>query len=214
MAGSHPRQVDSRLHRNARDLGLDDLEKAAKSYAEHAALKKEIEKPENKSFEGRHTIQSLELRGRLALAKGETLNGLMLLAEAAKQQAERFDDEDDPSPWPNVLYNTLGRAYLDQKTPSLAVAAFEKSLTIVRNDGFALAGLVEAYNAVGDKRKATEAYARLLHVWSDAEPGLKWLAQAKAVGVESAAKRCVTGAAAQLQEHDTGTTWAERVGAL
>ncbi len=169
-------------------LGLGDLEKAAKSYAEHAALKKEIEKPENKYLENHHTIQALELRGRLALAKGEALNGLMLLAEAAKQQGEKFDDEDDPSPWPNVLYNTLGRAYLDQKTPSLAVAAFEKSLTIVRNDGFALAGLVEAHNALGDKAKATDAYARLLHVWSDAEPGLKWLAQAKSVGLQTQPK--------------------------
>ncbi len=169
-------------------LGLNDLEKAAKSYATHAALKTEIEKPENKYLEHHHTIQSLELRGRLALAKGETLNGLNLLNDAAKQQAEKFDDEDDPSPWPNVLYNTLGRAYLDQKTPSLALAAFEKSLTIVRNDGFALAGLVEAYNEVGDKGKAAEAYARLLHVWSDAEPGLKWLAQAKAIGVKAQPK--------------------------
>ena len=169
-------------------LGLNDLEKAAKSYAAHAALKQEIDKPENKYLEAHYTIQSLELRGRLALAKGEVLNGLNLINDAAKQQAERFDDEDDPSPWPNMLYNTLGRAYLEQKTPSLAVAAFEKSLTIVRNDGFALAGLVEAYNAVGNKGKATEAYARLLYVWSDAEPGLKWMAQAKAVGLQAQPK--------------------------
>jgi peroxiredoxin len=169
-------------------LGLGDLEKAAKSYAEHAALKPEIEKPENKWLEHRHTIQSLEMRGRLALAKGEALNGLTLLSEAAKQQAEKFEDEDDPSPWPNVLYNTLGRAYLDQKTPSLAVAAFEKSLTIVRNDGFALSGLVEAHNALGDKARATEAYARLLYIWSDAEPGLRWMQQAKTIGLKAQPK--------------------------
>lgn len=169
-------------------LGLGDIEKAAKSYAEHAALKQEIDKPENKYLERHYTIQSLELRGRLALAKGESLNGLMLLADAAKQQAEKFDDEDDPSPWPNVLYNTLGRAYLDQKTPSLAIPAFEKALEIVRNDGFALSGLVEAYNALGDKGKATDAYARLLYIWSDAEPGLKWLEQAKALGLKAQPK--------------------------
>lgn len=169
-------------------LGLGDIEKAAKSYAAHDALKPEMEKPENKWFAHHHTIQSLELRARLALAKGETLTGLTLLNDAAKQQAEHFDDEDDPSPWPNVLYNTLGRAYLDQKTPSLAAAAFEKSLTIVRNDGFALSGLVEAYDAMGDKKKATEAYARLLYVWSDAEPGLKRMIQAKALGLNAQPK--------------------------
>jgi len=169
-------------------LGLGDTEKAAKSYTTHAALKQEMEKPENKWFAHHHTIQSLELRGRLALAKGERLNGLNLLNDAAKLQAEHFDEEDDPSPWPNVLYNVLGRAYLVQKSPSLAVAAFEKALEIVRNDGFALSGLVEAHNAAGDKEKARAAYARLLHVWSDAEPGMKWLAQAKAIGLQAQPK--------------------------
>jgi peroxiredoxin len=169
-------------------LGLGDLEKAAQSYAVHAGLKKEFEKPENKWFESHHTIQSLELRARLALAKGEMLAGLTLLNDAAKQQAERFDDEDDPSPWPNVLYNVLGRAYLAQKSPLLAAEAFEKSLEIVRNDGFALSGLVEAYVAAGEKEKARQMYARLLHVWSDAEPGLKWMERARALGLQAEPK--------------------------
>jgi peroxiredoxin len=169
-------------------LGLGDLEKAAKSYTVHAALKKEFEKPENKWYESQHTIQSLELKARLALAKGEMLAGLTLLNDAAKQQAERFDDEDDPSPWPNLLYNVLGRAYLAQKSPLLAAEAFEKSLEIVRNDGFALSGLVEAYTAAGEKEKARQMYARLLHVWSDAEPGLKWMEQARALGLQAEPK--------------------------
>jgi peroxiredoxin len=164
-------------------LGLGELDKAAKSYAAHAGLKKEFEKPENKWNEPQYTIQSLELKARLALAKGETLTGLNLLNDAARQQAERFDDEDDPPAWPNVLYNTLGRVYLAQKSPALACAAFEKALGVVRNDGFALSGLVEAYAAAGEKEKAREAYARLLHVWSGAESRLKWLAQAQAVGL-------------------------------
>ena len=46
---------------------------------------------------------------------------------------------------------------------------------------------------LGDKGKATEAYARLLHVWSDAEPGLKWLAEAKAAGLQAQPKDASPG---------------------
>src|SRR5688500_14292515 len=82
----------------------------------------------------------------------------------------------------------LGRVYLAQKSPALAAAAFEKTLEVVRNDGFALSGLVEAYLAIGEKEKAREAYARLLHVWSDADANLKWMTRAKAAGLEAKPK--------------------------
>ena len=98
------------------------------------------------------------------------------------------ETRNDPPSHPNVLYNTLGRVYLAEKSPALAAAAFEKTLELVRNDGFALAGLVEAYAAAGEKGKAQSAYARLLHVWSDADPNLRWMSQAKAIGLEAKPK--------------------------
>jgi peroxiredoxin len=169
-------------------IGLGDLEKAAKSYATHADFKKELEKPENRGHEQTHTIQSLELRGLLALAKGEAITAIGLLTDAAKRELEQREHNNDPPSYPNPLYNTLGRVYLAQKSPQLAAAAFEKTLTLVRNDGFALSGLVEAYAAMNEKEKAREAYARLLHVWSDADAGLKWLERARATGLTAQAK--------------------------
>ncbi|MGH9657448.1 MAG: peroxiredoxin family protein, partial [Bryobacteraceae bacterium] len=56
---------------------------------------------------------------------------------------------------------------------------------LVRNDGFALAGLVEAHHGLGEKEKARDAMARLLDVWRDADPGNSWLERARATGVES-----------------------------
>lgn len=169
-------------------IGLGDIEKAAKSYAAHENLKKELEKPENKQWEQTHTIQSLELRALLTLAKGETIIGLGLLDDAAKLEIEQRQRQNDPPSYPTVIYNTLGRAYLAHKSPTLAAAAFEKTLETVRNDGFALSGLVEAYAAAGEKEKAREAYARLLHVWSDADTGLKWMEKAKAIGLTATPK--------------------------
>jgi peroxiredoxin len=166
-------------------LGLREIDKAAKSYAAHAALKKELEKPENRSFEQTYTVQALELKALLTLAKGETLVGLGWLADAARQEFEMRQRQNDPPSYPTVIYNMLGRVYLAQKSPALAAAAFEKTLETVRNDGFALSGLVEAYQATGEKEKARAAYARLLHVWSDADADLKWMRRAKAAGLEA-----------------------------
>jgi peroxiredoxin len=169
-------------------IGLGDLEKAAKSYAEHAALKSETEKPENRWLEQTYTIQGLEIKALLALAKGETLNGMTLLGDAAKREFEQRERQNDPPSYPTVIYNTLGRVYFSQKSYLLSAEAFEKTLELVRNDGFALSGLAEAYTAMGEKDKAREAYARLLHVWGDADSGLKWMERAKALGIKAEQK--------------------------
>src|SRR5215216_1209164 len=169
-------------------IGLGDLEKAAKSYAAHAELKKDLEKPDNRGLEQTHTIQSLELKALLALAKAETLTGFGLLADAARRELEMRERQNDPPTYPNVIYNSLGRAYLAQGSPALAAAAFEKTLELVRNDGFALAGLVEAYQAMNEKDKARDAYGRLLYVWGDADAGLKVLERARASGIKAEPK--------------------------
>lgn len=62
-------------------LGLANVEKATESLARHTALRREIEKEENKWLEERYTIQSLETRGLLALAKGDPLGGIELLSQ-------------------------------------------------------------------------------------------------------------------------------------
>ncbi|MEO7650048.1 MAG: peroxiredoxin family protein [Bryobacteraceae bacterium] len=82
-----------------------------------------------------------------------------------------------------MIYTRLGRAYLAERSPVLAAAAFEKTLERVRNDAFALAGLVEAYAALGEKAKAKSAMENLLFTWSDADAGLPWMERAKAAGV-------------------------------
>ena len=162
-------------------LGLGNLQKAAKSLEAHSALKKDLEK--NKSMERIYNIQATELKARIAFARGETLIGLGLLADASEKQFEQQKEDNDPPRYPEVLYVSLGRAYLDAKSPALAAQSFEKALTLTRNDWFSLSGLVEAYHALGETEKATDAMARLLFITSDADKGLKWLERAKATGV-------------------------------
>ncbi len=159
-------------------MGLGDLQKAETAYAELLKLKEEAEKDGSKE---RYHTQVAEVRGRLALQRGEVLEGLSALEEAARLEARLRESQNDPPFYPVLLYDVLGDAYLQQKSPLLAVKAFETALKGVANDGVALAGLVDAYAASGQPDKARETMGRLLHVWSDADPGLRWLEKARSL---------------------------------
>jgi peroxiredoxin/tetratricopeptide (TPR) repeat protein len=165
-------------------LAKGEPEKAAKSIRAHQALKKELDK--NKDFEAIYNIESEELEARSALARGENLEGLSMLAQAAQHEADFQRDYADPPLYPAALYPDVGEAYLKEKSPQLAREAFQKALDLTRNDLFALSGLVRAYTAMGDKPKAEDAMARLLYVTANADQGLKALELAKATGVTAA----------------------------
>ncbi|HEY3835560.1 MAG TPA: redoxin domain-containing protein [Bryobacteraceae bacterium] len=164
-------------------LGKGDLEKAEKAISEHSALGKDLEKNKTGVIGETYPIQELELKGRLALARKETLPGLGWMADAAQKQFDFQRTYADPPFYPEVVYNGLGEAYLQAKSPLLAAEAFEKALTLTRNDIFSLSGLVRAYAASGDRAKAQDAMARLLFVAADADKGAAILNRAKATGV-------------------------------
>jgi peroxiredoxin len=175
----------SKVYAEARaHLGKGDLQKAEKSFKALADLKKDLEK--NKPFEATYNIMAQELKARIALARGDAIEGLGLLAEAARLQFDKQQSDNDPPSYPEVLYVALGRAYLQAKSPALAVTCFEKALKLTRNDMFALSGLVEAHHAMGDKLQAAEAMARLAFTASNADKGLAVLERAKATGVSAA----------------------------
>ncbi len=162
-------------------LGKGDLVRAEKRLAAHAALKKDLEK--NKDMTEMYEIETLELRGRLALAKGDALEGLKFLTDAAEREFDMQKGYADPPPYPESLYNSLGEAYLQRKSPVLASEAFEKALTLTKNDLFALSGLVRSYASAGEKAKAEDAMARLLFVSADADKGLPIVTRAMATGI-------------------------------
>ena len=167
-------------------LAKGELEKAEKSMSDHAALAKELEKHKGEVIERMYPIQSQELKGRLALARGEKLLGLGLLADAAQKQFDFQTTFADPPFYPEVVYNGLGEAYLASKSPLLAAESFEKALTLTHNDLFALSGLVRAYAAAGEKAKAQDAMARLLFVSADADKSLAVLDRAREAGIAAA----------------------------
>ncbi len=165
-------------------FGKGDLEKAEKSVAAHAALKGELEK--NKQLTAIYEIEAVELKARVLLARGNTLEGLQSMTLAAEKEFDNQRSYADPPTYPESLYNELGEAYLKTKSPVLAAEAFEKGLTLTHNDLFSLSGLVRAYAAAGEKAKAEDAMARLLFVTADADKGLAIVSRAIATGITAA----------------------------
>ena len=164
-------------------LAKGNLEKVEKKMAEHAALKADVEKVKGGVIGDVYAIQTPELKGRLALARGDTLTGLKFLSEAAEKEFDFQRTYADPPFYPEALYNSLGEAYLQVKSPVLAIQAFEKALDLTRNDIFALSGLVRAWSTLGEKAKAEDAMARLLFVSADADKHLAVLDRAMAIGI-------------------------------
>ncbi|MSU51206.1 MAG: redoxin domain-containing protein [Opitutus sp.] len=148
-------------------FGKNDLTQAQKSIEAHAKLQKEADA--NGSLKRIYRIQALELKARLALSRGDTLIGLGLLA--------------DPPLYPEVLYTTLGETYLATQSALLAEQAFIRALTLVKNDLFALSGLVRSYAALGERAKAADAMGRLMFVTRNADAGLKPVELARATGI-------------------------------
>lgn len=164
-------------------IARGDRIQADRSFAAHAALAEEAGR--NDFLKGIYKTQTSELKARMALLAGETLQGLALLGEVAERQYEEQRFDNDPPNYPELLYTSLGREYLKAGSPELAVKAFEKALTLVRNDLFSLAGLVEAHHALAHAEPARAAMARLLFVTSDADRGLPVLERVKATAVRA-----------------------------
>jgi peroxiredoxin len=167
-------------------IGKKSVEAAAKAVDEHSSLKDEIEKQSNSTLKRQFEVQDLELRGSLALLKGDAIDGLTLLTQAAPKELEQRSYYDDPPFYPTLMWSKIGYAYLDQSSPTLAVDAFNRALKAVPSDGFSLAGLVRAHHALGDAKAAADALGRLEFVWRDAEAGLRWLRDARATGLNAA----------------------------
>ena len=148
---------------------LGDTVKARKSLEALEALKEEVTKKNDYFVKSWYPVMVREVKGKLLLAGGKTLEGLTELGEAAMASGALLREQNDPPFYPSNVYDDLGLAYTTAKSPVLAKAAYGKSLELVRNNAWALAGLGEAHTAIGDKEKAAEFAGRLRHVWSDAD---------------------------------------------
>jgi peroxiredoxin len=148
-----------------------------------AASEKDKEPDENKQ----QWIRIVE--GLLRNAEGKTLDAQRLLLEAMDNEAERrargsYWNDPPNDPWP--VARLVGDIYRYRAENKLAVEAYDRALLQEPNDAFTLAGLAASHTALGETAKATRYYGRLLHIWSSADPNLRLMGEAKALGLKSA----------------------------
>jgi peroxiredoxin len=170
-------------------LGLGDVETAEARLAElEKSMAEMAEMSEGDGAPGEMPPGAdaplVELRGRIAIAHGDVLEGIRLLTEAAEAQEDAW--QDDPPQDASLTFDELGEALLELGSAKLAAAAFERSLKTVFHDGIALAGLVRCYDALGEVELAAAALSALEVVWSEADPGNARFAAARATGVVAA----------------------------
>ena len=175
---SHRAWAESLAH-----FGKGDADQARKRAADHAALKAEFDKPELSWLKSTYETHAAELDARVALSRGDVFKGLSRMTEAAELELKLRDEYDDPPGYPYMLYTELARAYLVQQSPQLAILAIDKALSVVPNDPFTLSALAQAQASAGTRDKASEAWARLQFVWSDAPAGIPAYDRARALGL-------------------------------
>ena len=131
-------------------------------------------------------VQDLELRGSLALLKGEAIDGLTLLTQAAPKELEYRAYYDDPPFYPTL---DVGEARIrvsrsvepeagGRRVQPRAQGRAERSVRARRARARA--------SRARRRRGRRDAMGRLEFVWSDAEPGLRWLTEARATGIKAA----------------------------
>lgn len=152
-------------------------------------LKTAIRQRKEKPAEGVRdwTVGADCAEGLLLAAEGNLLDAARLLADAAaleKKARHAGEYENDPPslPWP--VNRLLGDVYLGRGENRLAAEAYERALVQEPYDAFSLSGLARAHFALGDRTRAEQDFGRLRHVWSGADPGLRWMTSVAALGLK------------------------------
>lgn len=121
---------------------------------------------------------SLDLRGNLKIAQGDSDAGLKLIEQAAEK--ERNLGYSEPPRYFRPEEESLGYAYLKLKQWDKAREAFNEALHQRPKSGHALFGIAQSYALAGDATHATAAYRDFLAAWPHADSDLPHVKQANA----------------------------------
>lgn len=124
------------------------------------------------------SIMSLELRGSVVAAKGNSDDAKALFARAATE--EKALGYREPPIYVRPVGETEGAAMLRARRWGDAKVAFEKALSERPHSGFALYGIAAANEQLGESQAASRTYSDFLTAWKDADAGLPQIAHARA----------------------------------
>ncbi len=121
---------------------------------------------------------SLDLRGNLKVAQGDTAGGMSLLQRAVEKQGTLSYTE--PPHYYRPEQESLGYAYLRTRQWEKARDAFNEALRERPKSGLLLYGIAQSYAMPGDVPHTTSAYRDFLTAWQNADSDLPQVQQAKA----------------------------------
>lgn len=179
------------------ELGrVEEAKEALKksSAANEAAILEAIARMPDQSAQIRKDFEENEptvfrvSRAKVMMAQGRRAEALRLLLEIAEKERvareEKRHANDPPyDPWPAM--RLVGDAYLAGGELGLAISAYERTLTQVKNDAWALAGLAKAHAAKGERETAARYCERFFAVWKGADPNLKLVNEVRALNLST-----------------------------
>jgi tetratricopeptide (TPR) repeat protein len=121
---------------------------------------------------------SLDLRGNIECAKGHLEAGLALLRKAADVERKKVGYAEPPA-YGKPEAESIGYAYLLDGQFDKARAGFEDELRIRPKSGHALYGIALSFEREGDRMRASEAYAKFLESWKNADADLPMVQHAR-----------------------------------
>lgn len=121
---------------------------------------------------------SLDLRGNVKIAQGDSDGGLKLIEQAAEK--ERNLGYSEPPRYFRPEEESLGYADLRLRQWDKARDAFNEALRQRPKSGHALYGIAQSYALSGDAPDATAAYRDFLAAWPHADSDLPQIKQANA----------------------------------
>ena len=166
----------------ARSVGAarsGDVASAERDAGQLAALQKELADVKNTYWAGEVEVQRVAALAWIAHAKGNDAEALQMMRQAADLEDAREKHIVTPGRV-QPARELLGEMLLEMKQPAAAIREFETSQQREPNRFRGYLGVARAADAMGDKAKAADSYARLLALAKDADTQRPELAQARA----------------------------------
>ena len=107
------------------------------------------------------------VEAEIALARGRTADGIVLMRSAAVMEDRLRYDE--PATWYSPVRQRLGRILLAEGRPAEAEKAFREDLLRNPENGWSLDGLSKSLKAQGKSVESTDAARRFKKVWTRAD---------------------------------------------
>lgn len=156
---------------------LGRVDQAARIYRELEGLLVSLGDPR---LAERYQPELKEVAAALAMAKGET-ERMKTLMDGVVAEADRRGNR-GYMPMPPIPARELyGEMLIESGAPEAAREQFQRALEERRNRPQAIFGLGRAAAALGETEEAGRQFRRFLEIWSDADPDLARLAEARRV---------------------------------